>query len=118
LCSKLLHDCPLGPGGREGPHVLEIPRRKALHVDKGLAQVGGEAVDHLGSPAGAFLAVEDHPAEVPVQQHHRRIGGEDDAQPLLLDALLDLGERLGIVARHPGQRWGYRKGSSLPGLPA
>jgi hypothetical protein len=98
--ANLLHNCQVGPGRREGAHVLEVARRETLHVGKGSAQVGGEAVDYLGAPAGALLPIEDHSADVPVEQDHRRVGGQDDAKPLLLDALLDLPERLRIAARH------------------
>ena len=75
LCSNLLHNCQVGPLGGEGAHVFEVARREALHVGKGLAQVGGEAVHDLGAPALTFLPVQDHPANVPVEQHHRRVGG-------------------------------------------
>ena len=30
LCKRLLHNCLLGPGFREGPHILEVSCRKAL----------------------------------------------------------------------------------------
>jgi len=32
LCSKLLHNCPIRPGGGEGTHVFQVPGRQALHV--------------------------------------------------------------------------------------
>jgi hypothetical protein len=51
LCSKLLHNCPVGPRRREGAHVLEIARRESLHVGKGVEQISGQAVDHPGTPA-------------------------------------------------------------------
>ena len=117
LCNDLLHNCAVRPRRGKGAHVLEVARREPLHVGVGLAQVGGEPVDDLGAPAGALLALEDHPADVPVEQHHRRVRRHDDAQPLLLDALLDLAERLGVVARQPGARGGTGKRGPLARLP-
>ena len=100
LCNGPLHNLAVGPCGGEGAHVLQISRRKPLHVGGGCPQVCGEAIDDLGPPAGAFLAVQDHPADVPVQQNHRRVGSQDDAKPFLLDASLDLPEHLRVAARH------------------
>ena len=104
-CKSLLHDCAIRPRRREGAHVLQIAGRETLHVRERLAQVGGQAVDHLRSPTRALLAIEDHPPDVPIEQDHRRVGGQDDAQALLSDARLDGGERRGIVL---GQRCARR----------
>ena len=45
-----LHKCPIGPGRREGAHVLGVARGEALHVRVGVPQVGGRAVEQLGAP--------------------------------------------------------------------
>ena len=63
------------PSGGEGAHVLEVARRQPPHVREGIAQVVGQTVDHLGTPAFAVLAVQDRPANVPVQQHQRLVRG-------------------------------------------
>ena len=99
LCKSLLHDCPLRPCRSEGAHVFEVARREALHVGERLAQVRGQPVDDLRTPAFAFLPVEDDAADVPVVQDHRCVGGEDDPQALLLDVPLDLSEGLRVAAR-------------------
>jgi len=110
LCNDPLHNSAVGPCRGKGAHVLQVSRRKPLHFRVGLTQVRGEAIDDPGSPAGAFLVIQDRPTDVPVQHDHRRVGGQDDTQPLSLDALLDLAERLRIAARQlrTGRRYGER----------
>jgi hypothetical protein len=56
-------------------------------------------VDHLHAPPCAILPLENHPADVPVQQHHRGVGGKDNAHQLLLNARLDGGGRGSAVFR-------------------
>lgn len=51
LCNNLLHDCPVGPGISKGPHILEVSYGKAFAVRQGGAQIAGQLVDDLGTPA-------------------------------------------------------------------
>jgi hypothetical protein len=53
LCKRPLHNCSVGPRGREGAHVPEVARRKSFHVRVGITQVGGQAVDDFRSPTRA-----------------------------------------------------------------
>src|SRR5271165_5857170 len=77
LCKRRLHNCLVGPGFGESPHVFEVTWRKAGHVGEGAAEVGGEAVDHLGSPSLVLLAVEDVSADVPIEKHHLAVYRQD-----------------------------------------
>jgi hypothetical protein len=56
-CNRLLHEVLAGPGGGHGPHVLQVATGEAALLGEGGAQVGGEAVDDLGTPARVLLAV-------------------------------------------------------------
>ena len=71
-----LHNCLVRPVLREGAHVFEVPARQALGFRKRSAQVGGEAIDHLGAPTGLLLARQDVAADAPVQEHELAVHGE------------------------------------------
>ena len=57
--SRLLPNLEVGAEFGEELHVFEVPGRKSLHVRECLAEIRGEALDDLGSPAFAGLALED-----------------------------------------------------------
>ena len=98
VCSSLLHDFAVGPGGRKGAHVLEVAGRESSHVRERLPEVVRKAVDGPGAPAFTLLAGENRLADVPVEQHHRLVGGQHDAHAFRADAFLDLNEQRGVVS--------------------
>jgi hypothetical protein len=108
LCSNLLHKLPIRPSGGERPHVLEVARRQSTHVGKRLPQVGGQAVNDLGTPTLFVLPLQDDLPDVPAHQSHRRIGDKYGMQTGLLDAFLDLREDGEVV------RFGH-KSLGIPG---
>ena len=99
LCKCILHNFPVRPCGGERPHVLQVPGRQAVHIGEGFAKVGRKPVYNARPPPFAILTFKDRPPDIPIEQHHGRVRGHDRAQALLLDALLEVAQRLGIVAR-------------------
>ena len=108
LCNGALHDFALGPSCGEGAHVLEVAGGESLHVRERLLEVVRKAVDRPRAPAFALLAGENRLADVPVEQHHRVVGGQHDANAFRANALLDLAEQGGVVSgqRSPARRRG------------
>jgi len=92
-----LHKFGIWPRLSEGAHVLQVARRKTLHVQKGIAQVLRQPFDDLGAPAYAALPIEDVAADLPVQQHQFAV--DRQRRPLLggVDAGLQLGEPSGVI---------------------
>ena len=110
LCKHLLHDFALAPGRGEGAHVLEVAGRESPHVRERLPEVVRKAVDGPGAPAFPLLAGENRLADVPVEQHHRLVGGQHHAHAFRTDALLDLTEQGRVVSGQlsPARRCGDR----------
>ena len=54
LCKHSLHKFRIRPCLGKGAHILEAPRRKALHFRKGFAQIVRHPFDHLGAPTCPF----------------------------------------------------------------
>jgi len=100
-----LHNFGIWPGFGEGPHVFEVARREPLHAGKGGAEIGGEPVDDLRAPAGGGLAVEDLPANLPVQAREFPVEAQRCPEPRPPDRLLQLREQDGVALRH---RVGFR----------
>ena len=73
------------------------------------------------SPAFPLLAGKNRPADVPVEQHHRLVGGQHNAHAFRADALLDLTEQGRVVSGQlsPARRCGDRSVRALAphGLP-
>ena len=108
LCNGALHNFALGPGRREGAHVLEVAGRESPHVRERLPEVVRKAVDGPGAAAFPLLAGKNRLADVPVEQHHRLVGGQHNAHAFRADALLDLTEQGGVVSGQlsPARRCG------------
>ena len=111
LCNGALHNFALGPGRGEGAHVLEVAGRESPHVRERLPEVVRKAVDGPGAPAFPLLAGENRLADVPVEQHHRLVGGQHNAHAFRADALLDLTEQGRVVSGQlsPARRCGDRR---------
>ena len=69
LCSKLLHNCFLGPGFCQGSHVLEVAGRKTLHFGERLVKVLTELIYDLGAPALLLLAEDNFFSDPPIQKN-------------------------------------------------
>ena len=50
FCSKL-QNLRVKPRLGKGPHVAKIPQAKAVHAGKLVAEILGQPIHHLGSPA-------------------------------------------------------------------
>jgi hypothetical protein len=50
LCSNLLHNCPIRPGGGEGTHIFQVPGRQPLHVGEGFAEVSRQLIYDARGP--------------------------------------------------------------------
>lgn len=82
LCNDPLHKFQVRPGHSKRPHVLKVARRETAHFRVCFAQIGGKTVDNLGPPAFLFLPLQNQPPNIPIQEHHGRIGGHDSPQTL------------------------------------
>lgn len=80
-----LHNFGVRPGGSEVAHVTQVARREARHVGEGIAEIRGESIDDLRTPAFVLLASEDGAPHVPVELEHGGVGGHDGAKARLLD---------------------------------
>jgi hypothetical protein len=62
-------------------YSFEVARRESGHVRKGAAQVGGQAVDHLGTPSFLDPPLEDIAADLPVEADQLAVDGQGGAEP-------------------------------------
>ena len=63
---------------------------KGPHVGEGIAEIGGEAVDDLGSPVGFLLAGKNDFSSVPIGFDDDRVGCKDGADACAAQMTLDL----------------------------
>ena len=99
LSHKLWDNFSGWPRLGECSHVEQVAARETGHLRELGSQVVREPVDDLGAPPFGRLAVEDHPAEVPVETDEFAVDGEDGAGPGGLDRRLRVGEHGGVVVR-------------------
>jgi hypothetical protein len=99
LSNSLLDNLRIRPRLRKGAHVEQVDPGEALHLGKGITQIHREALDHLGSPALAPLALEDVAADLPVEQH--QLAADAAGRPLLrlVDAGFQLCEPGAVIRR-------------------
>jgi hypothetical protein len=86
-----------GSGLGEGPHVEQVGTGEPAHARKLCAQVRRQAANHPGTPSVALLALQDVPADPPVEPDQLGVDDERRAQPGLPDPGLQLAEP-GVVA--------------------
>lgn len=100
LCKGPLHNRGFGPCFGEGPHVLEVARRKSLHVREGAAQILRQPLDHPRAPALA-PGCRGRSASTAA-----RVRGSPPAPPAAgrADAGLQLGQPGGVVGGGRGER--------------
>ena len=55
LCNNLLHKFCVRVRLGKSAHVLEIARREAFHLGKGMTKVRHQTIDHFSSPAAVHL---------------------------------------------------------------
>jgi len=99
LCKRLLHYFSVRPGFGELAHILEVSGREAVHFREGRFEVVRQPVNHLRALALLFLPFQNGFADVPVHQHHGRIGRHDDPQALRTKAILYFRQDIAIVVR-------------------
>ncbi|UEC43821.1 MAG: hypothetical protein METHAR1v1_1730002 [Methanothrix sp.] len=99
LCSNLLQKSVIFPRLRKGPHVLEVPRREALHLRKLPAEIDGEPIYHLCAPALFSLALEDRPPHLPVEENKLSIDGKRCTNLSRADSALQIGKQFWISRR-------------------
>ena len=99
LCKHRLHKFAIRPRLGERAHVLEVARRKALHVREGVAQILCQPLNHLGTPVLAALASEDIAANLPIKQHQFAIDRQRRALLGGVNACFEFGQPGGVVRR-------------------
>ena len=97
MCNGLLHDFGLGPRLRKRTHVLQVTRRKPLHVGKCRLEIGRKPSDHPGAPTLLLLTIEDIAADLPIQSHEFVVHGHDRALTRAFDAPLELREPVAVI---------------------
>jgi hypothetical protein len=97
LVSRLLTKLAVRAMLGEKPHVLEVARRPAAHVRKGVLEVSGQAVDDLGAPALPLLALQDVASDAAVELHQLGIDRQRRALPGLGNLALELGQPVGVA---------------------
>ena len=68
LCTKLLHNCAVGPGGGKGAHIFKISRGVTSELWKLPLEIGRETVNDLRAPTLLFLVFENLASDFPVVQ--------------------------------------------------
>jgi hypothetical protein len=99
LCSNLLHNWFVRPGGSKRSHVFERARAETFHTGKFVLQVMGQPIDDLRTPSLDVLALKNIPADRPVEKDKFPVdgqGGPDLGRP---NAFLECLEELGIAGR-------------------
>ena len=81
----------------ENLHVFEVSRGESLHLGKGCLEVGGKAVDHLGSPTFPALAFKNIAPDVVIEANLLGIGRKQGSLSRTLNALFEASEPVGVV---------------------
>ena len=77
----------------------EIPGREAPHLGDFVAQVFGQAVDDLRTPALLLLAGEPVPAAGPVEEDQLRVDRESRTGLSRADAPFEVFQKIGVVVK-------------------
>ena len=88
LSSNLLDKCFVRPSVRKGAHIKQVGTRKAFHIWKCAAQVGGETLDHFRAPSLLLLTGQNVAPDAPIQKHEFPIYREGRFDLGRLNALL------------------------------
>jgi hypothetical protein len=99
LGSRLLPNQTSGTLLSEVLHVLQVAAGEALHLRKGFAEIGGEAFNHLGSPALLRLPFENLGADLVIEPHQFLIDGDGGALSGTGDPRLQAGQPIRVVPR-------------------
>jgi hypothetical protein len=94
-----LDNFQVGPGLGEGPRVEQIGAGEPAHGRKRRPQVNGQAVNHPGPPSIAFLALQNVPADPPVEPDQLGIDRQRRTLPGFLDPSLEFGEPGAVAGR-------------------
>jgi hypothetical protein len=102
LCSRLLHNYRLGPRPGERAHVFKVTWRKTLLAGQFTLEVGGQPVDHLGTPTFVFLPSENQPPDVPIEREQFPVGRQPGLDPGSLHPRLDVRQQRRVIHRQRG----------------
>jgi len=100
LCSKLLHNCAVGPRSRESAHVFKITGGITGKFRKLALEIAGQAIDDLRAPTLPFLIGKNLPADLPVMQDQFGIRSQ---RRLQLETSLP---------KRAARRWSWRRKTS------
>ena len=103
LCSSLLHKFRTRPSLGKRTHVLEVARRKALHLRESRPQILRQPLDHLGAPALFRLPRQNVAANLPVQQNQLAIDRQRRTLLGGMDAVFQLGQPVGVACGRLGK---------------
>ena len=106
LSNSLLDDCLLGPCLGERAHVHEVRPGEAAEIREHLAQVMREALDDLAAPSPSGLAIEDVPADLPVEPEQLGVDGQRGTLLGSVDTVLEVRQPRGVPLGRVGER-GY-----------
>jgi hypothetical protein len=103
LSNSLLDDCVLGPGLGERAHVHEVRSGEPAEVGEHLAQVMGQAFDDFAAPSLVGLAVEDVPADLPVEPEQFGVDRQRGTLPGGVDAVLEASQPVRVPLGRVGE---------------
>lgn len=95
LSNSLLDKCLFRPRLGERAHVHEVRPGEAAQVREHLAQVMGQALDHLAAPPLLGLAVEDVPVDLPVEPGQFGVHRQRGTLLGRVDATFEVGQLAG-----------------------
>jgi hypothetical protein len=103
LSNNLLDEWLVRPSLGKRAHVEQVGPGEALHIRELTMQVRGQNADDLRSPARPVLAVENLPANLPVQENELPIYGENRAHLGASDPLFQLFQEAVVAFRTRGE---------------
>jgi hypothetical protein len=104
LSNKLLDDFLLSPCLGERAHLHEVGPGETAQVREYRAQVMSQALDDLAAPPQLSLAVEDIPADLPVEPEQLGIDRQRSTLLSGVDTDLEVGQPVRLTFRRVSER--------------